>query len=54
MRELTRYERGAMWLYHNEYAEGGLGAIEFWKKLGKYEKNTVRRMVKDIVEAKEK
>ena len=48
MREITQQERAAMWLYHDEYAETGLGAIEFYKRLGQYEKNNVDRMIVEI------
>lgn len=39
-----------MWLYHAEYAASRLGAIEFYKRLGQYQKNTVGRMIRDIFE----
>lgn len=52
MRKLTREERAAMWLYHDEYAAQGLGAIEFYKRLGDSEKRCVRDMIKEILEAK--
>ena len=52
MRKLTQQETAAMWLYCERYAELGIGAIEFYKRLGQYEKNTVDRMIKDIEEAR--
>ena len=54
MREITQQERAAMWLYHNEYAATGLGAIEFYKRLGQYEKNNVDRMIAEICGAPNK
>ncbi len=51
MRDPTREERAAMWLYHVDYAESRLGAIDFWKALHTYQKNNVRRMVKEILQA---
>jgi len=52
VREPTREERAAMWLYHGEYARSGLGAIEFWKGLSGYAKRNVERMVEEILKAK--
>ncbi|HEV8448551.1 MAG TPA: hypothetical protein VGQ44_17095 [Gemmatimonadaceae bacterium] len=33
MGKLTRPEVVAMWVWHEEYARSGLGAIEFFKRL---------------------
>ena len=51
MRKLTKYEIGAMWLFHNEYAELGLGAIDYWKGLSKSDKRLVEDMVREIESA---
>jgi hypothetical protein len=51
MRKITQQEIAAMWLYHNEYAVSGLGAIEFYARLGQYEKNVVNQMIADICSA---
>ena len=45
MRDLTRNEVVAMWLWHNEYAAQGGGAIEWYARLTKSEK----RIVADFV-----
>ncbi len=47
--EITQQEKAAMWLYHSEYAKLGLGAVEFYKRLGQYEKNNVDRMIADVM-----
>lgn len=49
MREITQREHAAMWLYHTEYAESALSAVEFYKRLSDYQKRTVDRMIADIV-----
>ncbi len=49
IRKLTQQERAAMWLYHAEYAKSGIGAIEFYKQLGQYQKNRVDEMIADVV-----
>ena len=50
-REITKDEIGAMWLYHEEYANKRLGAIAFWKGLSDSQKSNVRRMVNEIIYA---
>ena len=53
MRKLTKHEVAAMWHFHDEYADLGLGAIDYWKGLSAREKRFIRDMVKEIEEAKE-
>jgi hypothetical protein len=48
MRDLTKVERAAMWLYNDEYGASRLGAIEFWADLSNYRQNNVRQMIHDI------
>lgn len=48
LRELTQQERAAMWLYHEEYARLGIGAIEFYRRLGAGRRRTVDDMIKEI------
>jgi len=50
MSDVTQREKAAMWLYHNEYAALGIGAVAFYKRLSQHEKNNVDRMIKDITE----
>lgn len=49
--EVTKYERAAMWLYHEDYAASHLGAVEFWNALSKSRRNNVIEMVDDILSA---
>lgn len=49
LRELTPEEVCAMYHFHDEYAELGLGAIAYYKGLSSGDKNFVKRMVKDVV-----
>ena len=48
MRDLTKVERAARWFFCEDYARGGLSAVEFWKQLPEHDKNNIRQMVKDI------
>ena len=41
-----------MWLYHEEYAELGIGAIEFYAQFPQYKKNRVDDMLTEIAKAK--
>jgi len=52
-RKLIRRECAAMWLYREEYAKSGLGAIEFYKRLSSYDKRTVDKMIDEIMKAPE-
>ena len=47
----TQEELAAMWLYHNQYAKSGLGAIKFWEWLPECDKTTVRKMIEEITYA---
>ena len=49
LRKLTQQECAAIWLYYAEYVAQDLGGIEFYKRLGQYEKNCVDDMIRDIV-----
>jgi hypothetical protein len=51
MRPLNIEEVCAMWLWGKEYAEGGLGAVEFYKSLSNYRKHIIDDFVKDIKRA---
>lgn len=51
MRALTQQEVAATWLYHDQFAALGLGAIEFYRRLRPFEKNRVNEMIRDILEA---
>lgn len=51
MRETTKYERGAMWMFSDDYATLGLSAIDFWRQLDKPRKDLVVKMVRDIIKA---
>lgn len=53
MRELNKYEVAAMWHFHDEYADLGLGAIAYWKGLGARDKRFIRDMIERIEEAQE-
>lgn len=48
MRELTRLEIAAMWLWGAEYAKGGLGAIEFYERLTTSRRDTVKRFLEQL------
>jgi len=48
---LTKQEVAAMWLYHAEYAELKLGAVEYYRGLTPSDKKTVQRMIDEIAEA---
>lgn len=52
IRELTKQERAAIWLYGREYAESNLGAIDFYRRLGKYQRSCIETMISDIEGAK--
>jgi hypothetical protein len=45
--------RAAMWLWGERYSKQGGGSMDFWDKLTNSEKDTCRRMVKDILDARE-
>jgi len=49
LRELSPEEVCAMYHFHDEYAELGLGAIAYYKGLSAGDKNFIKRMVKDVV-----
>ncbi len=51
MRDLTREEIVAMWLHGAAYARSGLGAIEWWKRLGESDRNNVLRFLKELDDA---
>ena len=51
IRDLTAHEIAAMWMFGEEYAELGIGAIAYWKGLSTLDKNNIKRMVKEIAEA---
>ena len=51
MRSLTKVEVAAMWFFHDDYAERGIGAIEYYKQLPEHDKRLMRDMVKQIEEA---
>lgn len=48
MRELTRQERAAMWIYRYDYANSGLSAIEFYKRLPCERKAGVDEMLREL------
>ena len=48
----TRFERAAMWLFHDRYGKDGLGCADFWKALSAYDKRLVINMVAEILAAK--
>jgi hypothetical protein len=48
MRETTKCERAAMWMYGHEYALAGIGAIEFWRRLDERRKDLIRDMVRQL------
>lgn len=52
MIELTQQEIAAMWLYHEDYATLGIGAIYFYKQLPQHSKNLVDDMIREIEKAK--
>ena len=41
MRNLTKPEVVAMWLWGKEYANSGLGAVEWYERLNSYRKHLV-------------
>ncbi len=51
LRELNKYERAAMWLYGQDYADSRLSAIDFWAKLSRSRQNNVIEMVDEILAA---
>lgn len=51
MRELTPEEVCAMYHFHNEYAELGLGAIEYYKGLSARDKQYIKDMTAAILKA---
>jgi hypothetical protein len=51
MRELTRHEVVAMWLWSAEYARSGVGAIEWFKRLPEHRRRNVEDFVKQYDEA---
>lgn len=51
MRELTPEEVCAMYHFHNEYAELGLGAIEYYKGLSARDKQYIKDMASAILNA---
>lgn len=51
MRELTPEEVCAMYHFHNEYAELGLGAIEYYKGLSARDKQYIKDMTAAILNA---
>lgn len=51
MRELTPEEVCAMYHFHNEYAELGLGAIEYYKGLSVRDKKYIKDMTAAILNA---
>lgn len=50
-RALTKQEIAAMWLYGDDYARRGIGAIAYYKLLSEFKKNNIDRMIKEISEA---
>ena len=51
MRELTAEEVCAMYHFHDEYAELGLGAIEYYKGLSARDKQYIKDMTAAIMKA---
>ena len=51
MRELTPDEVCAFYHFHDEYAQLGLGAIEFYKRLSARNKQFIKDMTLAIIEA---
>ena len=51
MRELTPEEVCAFFHFHNEYAELGLGAIEYYKGLSARDKQYIKDMTAAILNA---
>ena len=51
MRELTPEEVCAFYHFHNEYAELGLGAIEYYKGLSARDKQYIKDMTSAILKA---
>ena len=51
MRELTPEEVCAMYHFHNEYAELGLGAIEYYKGLSARDKQYIKDMTTAILKS---
>ena len=50
-RDPTKYERGAMWLFGEDYATSGLSAVDFWARLSVSRQNLVIQMVDEILAA---
>ena len=48
---LNKYQVAAKWLYHEDYAISGLGAVEFERHLSPSRRDCVERMVDEILEA---
>ena len=44
----------AMWLWGKEYSELGLGSMDYYNGLSAGDKNTCKRMLKNIEEAPDK
>lgn len=53
IRKLTAHEIAAMWMFGEEYADLGIGAIAYWMGLSTLDKNNIKRMVKEIAAALE-
>jgi hypothetical protein len=52
MRDLSREEVAAMYVFHDEYAAQACGAIEFWRTLAPGHKRVVREMLSQLDVAK--
>ncbi len=52
MRELTRREVVAMWLWSAEYAKVGIGAIEWYERLSPSRKRNVEDLIKQYEKAR--
>jgi hypothetical protein len=48
MRDLTREELAAMYVFHDEYALQARGAIEFWRTLAPGHKRVVRELLNQL------
>jgi hypothetical protein len=49
--DVTKEEVAAMWLYAKQYAESGLSAKDFYRRLSTSDKRQLQRMVDDIMGA---
>ena len=51
--KLSKEEVAAMWLFHNEYADLGLSAQDYWKGLSGSNRELVRKMLWEISAAQQ-